>query len=112
MADIPLGPKITKNHDSVSYSKTVAPGPESFFVNMDKEQCPIKKCEILAKDCKSKYDSLALQMNPKTFAIEVGPKATTNKDEEFCYKCSNGYADITYNGLTVVQTGSCLNVLS
>lgn len=51
-------------------------------------------------------------MNPKTFAIEVGTKATPNKNEEFCYKCSNGYADITYNGLTVVQTGSCLNVLS
>ena len=67
---------------------------------------------MLAKDCKSNYTSLALKMNKEyPFAIQVGPKATPLKTEEFCIACENGYTNITYNGLGIIQTGSCLNVL-
>jgi len=30
-------------------------------------------------------------MDPKTYAVEVGPKATPGDKEEFCVSCSNDY---------------------
>jgi len=46
------------------------------------------------------------------YLLEVGLKAVPNKPEPLCVKCGNAYKNITYNKVEVIQTGSCLNVLS
>ena len=88
-------------------------GYQSFFDNLDKEKCPVTSCVLLQKDCKTNYTSLDLSMETKSpWRLMVGEKATPNKVESMCIKCSNAFTSTTWDKFTVKQTGSCLNVLS
>ena len=46
------------------------------------------------------------------FILEVGTRAIPNITEKVCIWCTNGYKDITYDKLSIVQTGSCSGVLT
>lgn len=45
------------------------------------------------------------------FVLNVGTLAIPNVPEDVCIWCTNGFKEITYDKLSIIQTGSCLNVL-
>ena len=45
------------------------------------------------------------------FVLRVGTLAIPNVPENVCIWCTNGYKDITYNKVKIIQSGSCENVL-
>ena len=92
------------SEDPKLYKKNIGLGYLDYFENDKKDDCPVKKCVLLNKGCKSRYVGKHLSIiNSDTKGIfQIQSKNfTTDWSENFCYQCTNGVQTISADDIYI-----------